>query len=59
MADFLRAINIIKKYEGYSEKAYPDAALAAPLILLVMEHSTASRWFSGKTRTQMHATQSS
>jgi lysozyme len=24
MADFRRAINIIKKYEGYSEKAYPD-----------------------------------
>lgn len=26
MADFLRAINIIKKYEGYSEKAYPDVS---------------------------------
>jgi GH24 family phage-related lysozyme (muramidase) len=24
MSDFRRAINLIKKYEGYSEKAYPD-----------------------------------
>jgi GH24 family phage-related lysozyme (muramidase) len=24
MSDFARAINLIKKYEGYSEKAYPD-----------------------------------
>lgn len=26
MSDYRRAINIIKKYEGYSEKAYPDPA---------------------------------
>jgi hypothetical protein len=24
MSCFARAINIIKKYEGYSERAYPD-----------------------------------
>jgi lysozyme len=34
MADFRRAINIIKKYEGYNEKAYPDPSTGgAPYTL--------------------------
>ena len=24
MSDYRRAVNLIKKYEGYSERAYPD-----------------------------------